>query len=177
MMDIHIKKLKLNSEKLAKLRPSLAKVKKGVTPVIATTLLIAMVVVIGLIIFLWFRGFTQEAITKFGGTNIELVCKDVVFDSSYSAGNLYLSNSGNVPIYSFKLKVEKPGSHETLDIEDVTGSWPETGLNQGGVFSGDITSSASDAEKITLIPVLRGTSDKGARTYACDEQYGEEIIL
>jgi len=151
--------------------------KRGVSPVIATTLLIAMVVVIGLIIFLWFRGFTQEAVTKFGGTNIELVCKDVRFDSSYSGGSLFLSNVGNVPIYSFKLKVEKPGSHETLDIENIVSNWPATGLNQGGVFSADISSSASGAEKITVIPVLRGTSDKGTRTHVCDEQYGEEILL
>ena len=151
--------------------------KRGVSPVIATTLLIAMVVVTGLIIFLWFRGFTQEAVTKFGGTNIELVCGDVRFDSSYSSGNLDIINEGNVPIYSFKLKVESPGSHATLDIEDAAGSWPATGLNQGGTFSGDISSSVSGAEKITVIPVLRGTSDKGARTHDCDEQYGEEIIL
>jgi len=44
--------------------------KKGLSPVIATMLLIAIVVVIGLIIFLWFRGMTEEAITKFDGTNI-----------------------------------------------------------------------------------------------------------
>src|SRR3970282_954737 len=92
--------------------------RRGVSPVIATTLLIAMVVVTGLIVFLWFRGFTQEAVTKFGGTNIELVCGDVRFDSSYSSGNLFLSNVGNVPIYSFKLKIESPGSHTTLDIVD-----------------------------------------------------------
>ena len=151
--------------------------KQGVSPVIATTLLIAMVVVTGLIIFLWFRGFTQEAITKFGGVNVELVCGDVQFDSSYSSGNLLLSNTGNVPIYSFKLKVEKPGSFETLDIENISGNWPKTGLNQGGVFSGDISSSALGAEKITVIPVLRGTTESGAKTHACDEQYGEEIIL
>lgn len=151
--------------------------KKGVSPVIATTLLIAMVVVTGLIIFLWFRGFTEEAITKFGGTNIKLVCGDVRFDSSYSSGNLVLSNVGNVPIYSIKLKIESPGSHETIDIESIVSSWPVTGLNQGGVFSGDISSSVSGAEKITVIPVLRGNSDSGARTHDCDEQYGEEIIL
>ena len=151
--------------------------KKAVSPVIATTLLVTMVVVIGLIIFLWFRGFTQEAITKFGGTNIELVCGDVRFDSSYSSGSIFLSNIGNVPIYSFQLKIEQQGSHETLGIENITGSWPGTGLNQGGVFSGDISSSASGAEKITLIPVLRGTSDSGVRTHVCDEQYGKEIIL
>jgi len=153
--------------------------KRGVSPAVATTLLVAMVVVIGLIIFLWFRGFTQEAITKFGGTNIELVCGDVRFDSSYSSssGEVFLSNIGNVPIYSFELKVEKPGSHETLEITDVVGNWPETGLNQGGVFSGDIGSSAQDAEKITVIPVLRGTTDEGARTHTCDERYGAEIIV
>ena len=32
-------------------------------------------------------------------------------------------------------------------------------------------------EKITLIPVLLGTSDKGKRTYVCEEQYGYEVIL
>ncbi|MDP3991954.1 MAG: hypothetical protein Q8P79_00395 [Nanoarchaeota archaeon] len=151
--------------------------KRGVSPVIATTLLIAMVVVTGLIIFLWFRGFTQEAVTKFGGTNIELVCGDVRFDSSYLGGQISLLNEGNVPIYSFKLKVESPGSHTTFDIVDAV-SWPETGLNQGGTFSGDISGSVgTNAEKITVIPVLRGTSDKGARTHVCDERYGEEIIL
>lgn len=167
---IHIKNLKKDSVKQKNS-------KNAVSPVIATTLLVAMVVVIGLIIFLWFKGFTQEAVTKFGGTNIELVCKDVAFESSYSSGSIFLSNIGNVPIYSFKLKVEKPGSHITLNIEEITGSWPQTGLNQGGVFSEDISSSASGAEKITVIPVLMGTSDSGARTHDCDEQYGEEIIL
>ena len=151
--------------------------KRGVSPVIATTLLIAMVVVTGLIIFLWFRGFTEEAVTKFGGTNVKLVCGDVRFESSYSSGSLFLSNIGNVPIYSIKLKVESPGSYETLDIENIVGNWPVTGLNQGGVFSADISSSVSGAEKIVVIPVLRGTSDTGARTHDCDEQYGEEIIL
>lgn len=166
---VNIKKLKKSVKQ--------ADSKEAVSPVIATTLLVAMVVVIGLIIFIWFQGFTQEAITKFGGTNIELVCKDVSFDSTYSFGALAISNIGNVPIYSFQLKVEKPGSHETFGIEESTGNWPETGLNQGGIFSGDISSVASGAEKITLIPVLRGTSDSGARTHVCDEQYGKEIIL
>ena len=153
--------------------------RRGVSPVIATTLLIAMVVVIGLIIFFWFRGFIQEECTKFEGTNCKLVCGDISFDSSYSSGTLSLQNIGNVPIYSFKIKVEESGSYETLDIKDVADSWPETGLKQGGTFSGDIGSSASDAEKITLTPVLKGTSSDGGSicTYACDEEYGEEIIL
>ena len=149
--------------------------RKGVSPVIATVLLVAMVIVLALIVFLWFRGLTKEAITKFDGTNVKLVCGDVRFESDYSGGKISLVNTGNVPIYSFQLKIEKPGSHETSDITDLT-DWPIEGLNQGGSFFG-IVPIDFDAEEIIVIPVLRGTSSSGARTHVCDEQYGEEIVL
>ena len=151
------------------------KEKRGISPVIATTLLIAMVVVIGLIVFMWFRGFSQEAVTKFGGTNIDLVCKDVAFDSSYSGGSIYISNTGNVPIYSFEINIQNPGSQETAEITDLTSDWPITGLNQGGVYSG-IVSGIDSAQKVTLIPVLRGTTaNSGIRTHVCSSQYGQVI--
>lgn len=149
--------------------------KKGVSPVIATSLLIAMVVVVGLIVFMWFRGFTQEAVTKFGGTNIELVCQDAQFESTFSDGEIFLSNIGNVPIYSFVLKIERPGSHETTDISEIT-DWPTAGLNQGGVFQAAVAE-VSSATEVTVIPVLRGTSDSGAKTHTCEERYGEQIVL
>src|SRR3989344_4073857 len=79
----------------------LSKSKRSVSPVIATILLIALVIIIALIVFQWMKGFTKEAITKFDGTNIELVCNDVQFEASYSNGNLVISNIGNVPIYDF----------------------------------------------------------------------------
>jgi flagellin-like protein len=40
--------------------------KMGVSPVIATVLLVAMTVVIALIVFLWFRQIGKEVVTKFG---------------------------------------------------------------------------------------------------------------
>ncbi|MHA1988098.1 MAG: archaellin/type IV pilin N-terminal domain-containing protein [Promethearchaeota archaeon] len=151
--------------------------KRGVSPVIATVLLIAMVVVIGLIIFLWFRGMTQEAVTKFGGTNIELICNDVDFDATYSRNMLSISNIGNVPIFGMKLKIFKEGSHTTEDLRDL-GSWSELGLNQGGVFSGNIGNEVSGGDKIILIPVLIGESEKGERAHTCNEgQHGYEIII
>ena len=153
----------------------MTKEKRGISPVIATTLLIAMVVVIGLIIFMWFRGFTQESVTKFGGTNIELVCKDVAFDSSYSGSDIFISNTGNVPIYSFEIKIESPGSQESADITDLVSDWPVAGLDQGGVYSGFV-SGIDSAQKVTLIPVLRGTtSNSGIRTHVCSSQYGQVI--
>ncbi|HUW44144.1 MAG TPA: archaellin/type IV pilin N-terminal domain-containing protein [Bacillota bacterium] len=149
--------------------------KKGVSPVIATVLLIAMAIIIGLIIFLWFRGLTQEAITKFE-RNIELVCEDVEFISSYSLtlGKLAFENSGNVPVYDFNIKVSEEGGHRTLNLKEIDSSWPSVGLRQGGTFlSKDLNTEFSGATEILIIPILAGTSQSGEeKTHVCDEQYG-----
>ena len=151
--------------------------RKGVSPVIATVLLVAMVVVLALIVFLWFKGLTKEAVTKFGGTNIELVCGDVSFSSEYNNGILTISNDGNVPIYGMNAKIVRTGSYETKDIKDLTASWPSAGLKQGGIFSGDLSTQFSGAKQVTLIPVLVGTSQKGERVHACTEQNGQQLTL
>lgn len=152
--------------------------KKGVSPVIATVLLVGMVVVIGLIIFLWFRGMVGETVTKFSGTNIQLVCGDVQFDVSHSGGAVFISNIGNVPIFDMKVKISGSGSYSTksLSKDFPNANWLSTGLNQGGTFSGSL-GLGDDVEKITLIPVLIGTSDKGKKTYVCEDQYGLEVEI
>lgn len=147
--------------------------KRGLSPVVATVLLIAMVIVIGLIIFLWFKGISEETITKFGGTNVKLICEDVYFEASYSSGVLYLSNPGNVPIFEMNVKISGAGSYTTKNLKDLT-SWPATGLNQGGTFSESVD---FDGSEITLIPILIGNSDKGKKTYVCGEQYGEVLEI
>ena len=151
--------------------------KKGVSPIIATILLIALVVIIALIVFQWMKGFTKEAVTKFDGTNIELVCNDVQFDASYSAGTLTISNSGNVPIYNFDVKTEYPGGHDTIDLKvESPQNWGD-GLSQGGVFS-DSVNIPDSATTITLIPVLLGVNKDGEqKTQACDERNGKEILI
>lgn len=143
---------------------------KGVSPVIATVLLIAMVVVLSMIIFIWFNSFMQEAITK-NDENVELVCDKVDFSASYSGGDLYISNNGNVPIFSMKVRVYDGGDYETEDISDFVSTWPGNGLNPGAVFSESVSSEG----KIILIPVLLGNSDEGKRSYVCDDKYGKEI--
>ncbi|HLD55707.1 MAG TPA: archaellin/type IV pilin N-terminal domain-containing protein [Candidatus Nanoarchaeia archaeon] len=149
--------------------------KKGVSPVIATVLLIAMVVVIALIIFLWFRGLTKEAITKFDGQNIELVCMDVSFEASYSSGVLYIANLGNVPIFGMKMKILSDGSYQTVDLSS---GWPTSGLNQGATYSGDVSSQVSGGNKLVLIPVLIGDSKSGQRTFMCSEkQVGYQLDI
>jgi flagellin-like protein len=148
--------------------------KKGISPVIATVLLIAMVVVLALIIFMWFRGFTQEAVTKFD-TNVELVCNDVTFDASYANGILSIVNTGNVPIYRVKLKESGQGSYSTKEL-DASDGWSEVGLNQGDAYSNAVDVGSSD--EITVIPVLIGNSKSGQQSFTCNEaQHGYKITL
>jgi len=150
--------------------------KRGISPVIATVLLVAMVIVIGLIVFLWFSGMTEETITKFGGTNVKLICDDIQFEADYESNNLHIVNIGNVPIFGIRAKISKGGSYETKNLkDDLSADWPELGLNSGGVFSGFID--FGDAEIITLIPVLIGNSEEGEKTITCEEKYGKEIII
>jgi flagellin-like protein len=154
--------------------------KRGLSPVIATVLLIAMVLVIALIIFLWFRGLTKEAVTKFGGTNVELICQDVSFLPNYDevSGVLSVINSGNVPIYSLNIKISKVGGFETFNIKDISQNWPRGGLLQGRSFSSeDLRSTFSGATSISLIPVLLGESGGAEKTHVCDEQYSKEISI
>jgi len=149
--------------------------KRGISPVIATTLLIAIVVIIALIIFLWFRGVVGDYGEKFG-KNIELVCEEVILGASYSGGWIYVTNDGNVPVFKLNLKIESSGGYETAELNEMVDDWPETGLGIGGVYSGEIDVSGTPDE-IILMPVLMGTSDKGGKkTYACDEQYGYVIV-
>jgi flagellin-like protein len=151
--------------------------KKGVSPVIATVLLIALVVIIALIVFLWFRSITQEAIVKFGDQNVELVCEDVQFIATYNSatGTLSVSNTGNVPIYSMNVKISKTGEYKTEDISEMDIGWPTIGLRQGGSFSG--TLEVSNPIQITLIPVLLGTTKQGTEeTHVCADRYGYDLL-
>lgn len=150
--------------------------KKGLSPVVTSVLLIALVIAITSVVFLWFKGIVEEDVTKFG-KNIKLVCEDVNFDATYSSGVLNIVNTGNTPIYMLNIKMVKGGSYETKEIIEISGGedWPDGGLNQGGSFSGSIGSEVVNLESMIILPVLIGTSGEGKKTFMCGEQYGKEI--
>ena len=144
--------------------------RRGLSPVVATVLLVGMVIVIALIIFLWIRGLQDEAITKFG-KNIELVCYDVEFDASYSEGVVSVLNTGNVAVHEFKAKVGSGGSYSTVAVKGIQN------LDSGMAGSGEVDVESGD-EEIVLIPVLMGSSSKGEKTFVCDEDlHGKEVAL
>ncbi|MDO8468098.1 MAG: hypothetical protein Q7S56_04095 [Nanoarchaeota archaeon] len=144
--------------------------KRGISPVVATSLLIALVFILALIVFLWFRGFSQEAITKFGDQNIQAACGNVKLDVSYSSPVVVISNSGDVPINKIKIQFSDSGTATTEDLEGFGG------LPIGGVETVDI-SKYNSASKIILIPVLLGNSNSGKQNYICDKKYGYEVNI
>ncbi|NPE26503.1 type IV pilin [Methanococcoides sp. SA1] len=85
--------------------------KKGVSPVIASVLMILMVMVLAAIIFLWARGFIGEQIEKFGEP-IENYCSQVDFAVSRYGSELEILNRGNVDIRSLDVKKVRGGDSE-----------------------------------------------------------------
>lgn len=125
--------------------------KKGLSPIIATVLLITLVIAIAGIIFMWMRGFVTEQVTKFDKPT-EQVCEQVDFDAQMiSSYELEIANRGNVPISSFEIKrTLQSGDSETKEFS--------FSVNPGESARSEIASSnAEPAVKTTIYPVLLGT--------------------
>lgn len=150
--------------------------KKGLSPVIITVILISLVIIMGIFIFSVLKGITGKVI-MLEGKNIALVCEDVKFKVAYNGETLYFSNTGNIKIYQIKAKVFKETNYQTIDADEFLDDWPADGLNSGEVFSGSVNFN-SDVQKIIILPVLIGKTAKGIKeTYTCPEVWGEEIKL
>lgn len=126
--------------------------KNAVAPVITTILLVLIVLVLASIIIVWGLSFIPEKVAKFGGP-IENACADVGFTAEYSGSQISVVNTGNVPIYRFRIKQDSQARSD-IDTGDVIK------LNPG---SAEVLSStiAAGTSEITLIPVLLGQTDSG----------------
>jgi flagellin-like protein len=84
---------------------------RGLSPVIASVLMILLVLVLAALIFLWARGFVSEQVEKFGKP-IEKLCESVDFDVQRIGGDLEVINRGNVDIRHLDIKMIKGGSSD-----------------------------------------------------------------
>jgi flagellin-like protein len=133
--------------------------KRGISPVIATVLLIAVVLVIATVIFIWASGSIGEQITK-NGRAADLVCDDVDLSVFYFSGELEVTNRGNIPIAGIKVK----GEDDLVQCEG--GS-----LAVGRTVTFDVDDDCqgiSDVEYV--VPVIQGVNDEGSDAfYTCDD--------
>jgi len=82
--------------------------RRGLSPVIASVLMILLVLVLAILIFLWARGFVSEQIEKFGKP-IEQYCALVDFEIQRLGSDLEVINRGNVDIRHLDIKMFKDG--------------------------------------------------------------------
>jgi flagellin-like protein len=153
--------------------------KKALSPVVASVLLVALVLVLAMIIYLWASAFLPEKLQKDlggGAAPIEDACKEVQFSAQYESGNVYVLNEGNVPLHGAEIGVKK--GFGSLEFTDFTGGQYITKTGETNQF--DLSSLAIDTgNEIVIVPVLLGESTKTSekKAFICDQQYGKSIVV
>lgn len=124
--------------------------KRGLSPVIASVLMVLLVLVLSSIIFLWARGFIGEQIEKFGQP-IEGYCDRVEFRVSRQGNNLEVTNYGNVDIRHLELEKIRGGNSETerftfqVDAQESLSGYVDFNMADGEA-----------PEKVVVYPALIG---------------------
>ncbi|MEM3113241.1 MAG: archaellin/type IV pilin N-terminal domain-containing protein [Candidatus Pacearchaeota archaeon] len=89
--------------------------KKGVSPVVATVLLISVAIIVIIIIFIWATSTINEGQLKFGSP-IRDSCNNLNIQLTLSGNRLDITNSGSrVPLHSVSIKVREGASTRTYD--------------------------------------------------------------
>ena len=151
--------------------------KRGLSPVIATVLLIMLVLFLAAIVFLWARGFISEQIEKFGRP-VEDQCKLVDFDVAVVDGTagqhaLEVVNHGNIDIYRLEVKKTLGGNSEVSKFK--------FNIPAGEPIKGDVfLKMANDdtPDSITVYPALIGNvrGKDSNKVFTCIE-LGKRITI
>lgn len=148
--------------------------KKGVSPVVATVLLVAISIVLIMLVFLWLRGFAPEAIMKLKKPAYD-ACSQVAITAEYLQGvgegqdRLQIKNDGNIPVYGLDILKIYEGESSRIPITEVI---PVAGVIEP-TLSGDLPKS------IEVYPIILGTNEKGEkRPYLCkDNKVEVEVVI
>jgi len=151
--------------------------KKGLSPIIATVLLIMLVMFLAAIVFLWARGFVSEQIEKFGKP-MEDQCKLIDFDVAVVDGtigqyDLEVVNHGNIDIYRLEIKKFKGGDSEVTQFK--------FSIPAGEPVRGDVRLMMEDGsppETITVYPALIGNvrGKDSNKVFTCIE-LGQKVTI
>ena len=163
--------------------------RRGVTPVVATVLLIAIVVALSVIVFFWAKGFLNESAQK-GERAVEVSCAGVNFEVEvvksasqcpkpspegeyYSAVDI--NNIGNIPIYGVQV----------LEYDETKGNIDEVALVDQPFVGGTITIGKSsyvclaysvvNEDAFRIVPKLLAQKEDKKIVYTCPEKDGLTI--
>jgi flagellin-like protein len=136
--------------------------KKGLSPVIATVLLIAVVISLSAIVFFWARGFIPSVVQK-SGISASQACSEIVLTATYSSYDnlLTVTNNGNIPISRFSVAAEGNGEITSTDFSD--------SVLVGNSFS--VEYSPTQTSSIKLTPSILGEGGNQKKLYKCENTF------
>lgn len=150
--------------------------KEGVSPIIATMILISLVVTLSLVIWIFLQGFLAELYLK-QQIPVQTICIDKVKISAYrgdlttSPPDIVIINEGQVDLAGFQLEISKLGEKKRVFYNCSMGigktsfdSDPTTGCLS--TFQTDFSDLVSGCEEVKIIPVIIGV---GSRSGAIKE--------
>ncbi len=153
--------------------------KKGVSPLIATVLLITLVVILIASIILWVKGFVQERISKEGAlAEAESKCTQIAMDIK----NIQISPGDNTKLI---VEITNSGSEDisalVLRIEDASGNVNLKTINSKikpfETFSQTITEvNTVSGDKVTIIPHVK-PEGTGAPLIPCSGDVVKKVTL
>lgn len=145
--------------------------RRGLSPVIASALLIALAIVLALIIFFWAKTFFQEKILK-ENRDISFSCEKVSFEAEAIGRKLRVTNTGSIPINGFEIRKEQffgvVKKVEPISAGVLTGETAELDL--------PAPPAVSTGDKIVVMPILLGQSENGERkAYVCSREFSKQV--
>ena len=145
--------------------------KRGLSPIVATVLLISIAVVLAGIIFIWAYSFIGESVTK-QGRSIEQSCQEVQFEAEADSGDVYVNNLGDIPLWGIEIRKKDPiGDITKIDEFEDVGSI--TAGETAGPFS--LPPEVQSGDRIIVSPILLGETETEKKKYICDEEFGQAI--
>jgi flagellin-like protein len=127
--------------------------KKGISPIIATLLLVALVVTLSSVIFVVFTGMKEEAVTK-NGMPSEQACESIVLSAVYSGGSLQITNNGDVPVSEF-----------IVTYSDLDGNIDSTTFTDAILTGSSVSVPLFDATDVEIKPIILGESEENPNAY------------
>ena len=136
--------------------------KRGISPIIATVLLISIALALAAVVFIWAKAFFVEKITK-DGTDITMSCDEIRFSASITPTTLSVENQGNIALYGVQVDAVSGGS-----ITEFQTIKPKI-VSAGQSVDITLSSGLSSGQSVLIVPIILGQNSKGEKTeYTCD---------
>jgi flagellin-like protein len=149
--------------------------RRGVSPVIATVLLILIAIILAAIILVWAKNFVGEKAQK-GGEPLEVSCGRIEFEAEAfeSENKIYIVNLGDIPIYGIEIRKKGLGSEIKVGLFDkktiANGETSSVDLEQ-------IQTSIAANDELVIVPIVLGETDSDTKAYTCDAAEKSETII